>query len=154
MKSLSEPAVLAVSRRDLLQRYFQHYPVPRCDPDGTLTVQVDLSGFLYKESRAVVTYTHDEVMHVLGEMKLKGIPYETAEEAQRRRDEATRKEIELLRWDYKRRQILVEEMNEMAGMPADYGIVKDPGPEPTKRDDLVDSTGFFHRVTSKFFGTL
>ena len=154
MKSLSEPAVLAVSRRELLQNYFQHHAVPRCDPGGTLTVQVDLTGFLYKESRAVVTYSFDEVMHVLGEMKLKGIPYETAEEFQRRRNEAMRKEIEMMRWQYEMTRRVDKNVSDLTGTPADYGIVKDPGPEPTKGDDLVDNTRFFRRVASKLFGAL
>lgn len=80
------------------------------------------------------------------------IPYETAEEAQRRRDEATRKEIELLRRGYERRERLIKEMNEMTGMPADHGTLKDA--EPTTRDDLADSVGFFRRAASKLFGAL
>ena len=141
MKSLSEPAITFISRRELLYRYFREHAVPDMPPDGTLTIKVDVAGILDAGKDILVTYSYDEVMHVLGEMKLKGIPFETTEEVRRRRDEQVRKEIAAHKWRRDMMQRVDKEVAELGMLSV--------GEEPKNL-----GRSFWTRAASKLFGAL
>ncbi|MDP3663906.1 MAG: hypothetical protein Q8R46_10960 [Nitrosomonas sp.] len=144
MKSLSEIAVPAITRREVLVNYFSnHSHVPYLAPDQTYKVDINLGG-VFKNDHLVLTYTYDEVMHVLAEMKLRGLPYTSYEQMQEMRDQELRAQIAVEQFKLDKMARVEKEIAATIGLgETDLGRMV--------HDDKVDSSSWMQRAMSKLF---